>query len=119
MATRSRIRMVLPSGEAKSIYCHWDGYPSHHAPILKGFYNTTEKVRELLQLGAISVLAPLVKPNEGDTHSFENRARNVVVAYHRDRGEELQLGHDDPEEYDYVWDGEKWNLCDGRSLTKL
>lgn len=119
MATRSRIRMVLPTGEAKSIYCHYDGYPSNQAPILKEHYNTTEKVRELLELGAISYLAPRVKPEPGEEHSFEMPADDVVVAYHRDRGEELHTGHDDPEEYDYVWDGEAWYLSDERGKTKL
>lgn len=118
MATRSRIRMVLPTGEAKSIYCHWDGFPSHQAPILKEHYNTTEKVRELMALGAISYLAPKVKPDEGVAHSFDKPAKDVVVAYHRDRGDELQLGHDDGEEYDYLWDGERWYLSDG-GLTEL
>lgn len=108
MATRSRLRMVLPSGEAKAIYCHYDGYPSNQLPILEKYYNTPEKVRELMELGAISYLAPKIKPDEGQSHSFNNPAPDVVVAYHRDRGEPLQTGHDDPEKFDYLFDGTKW-----------
>ena len=110
MATRSRIRMTLPSGKTRSVYCHFDGYPENNGRILKEFYNTTEKVEELLALGALSSLGKKVKPEPGSTHTFNNPQRDVTVAYHRDRGDKLLTGHDDGEEYDYVWDGEKWNL---------
>ena len=72
-----------------------------------------------MELGALSYLAPRVKPNPGETHTFDNPAKDVTVAYHRDRGDELRTGHDDPEEFDYVWDGEKWNLSSKGYLTKL
>lgn len=110
MATRSRIRMVLPSGEAKSIYCHWDGYPSNQMPLLEGYYNNTEKVRELLNLGDISYLAKRVKPEPNEPHSFNNPANDVVVAYHRDRGEELRTDHQNREDFNYIWNGKKWAL---------
>ncbi len=108
MATRSRIRMVLESGESKSVYCHWDGQPSTRMPILTEHYNTDEKVRELLNLGMLSSLGPRVKPGKGEVHSFDNPASDVTVAYHRDRGEVLRTGHSDPEEYDYLWNGKQW-----------
>ena len=116
MATRSRIRMQLPSGKTRSVYCHSDGYPSHNGRILKEFYNTTEKVEELLALGDLSYLSERVKPNPGESHSFANPNYDITCAYHRDRGEELRTGHDSPEEYDYVWNGEKWQLHDGHEL---
>ena len=109
MATRSRIRMVLPSGKTRSVYCHWDGNPENQMPILKNYYNTTEKVEELLALGALSSLGKKVKPEPGRTHTFDNPQKDVTVAYHRDRDEELQTGHNDPEEFDYIWNGEKWS----------
>ena len=55
MSTHARIRMILPFGEkSKAIYVHWDGYPSHIMPILETYYNTPEKVEELLKLGNLS-----------------------------------------------------------------
>jgi len=114
MATRSRIRMVLPSGKTMSSYCHYDGYPSYMLPILKENYNTPEKVTELLELGALSILAPRVKPEPEEVHTFENQVGDITVAYHRDRGEELRKGHNSPEEYDYVFDGTEWKISDGR-----
>lgn len=91
MATRSMIAMEQADGSLLSIYiyCHWDGYTEHHLPILKGYYNTTKKVEALLALGDISILRDNVEPPDGVEHSFDNPAENVVIAYHRDRGDEL------------------------------
>lgn len=55
MATRSFIAIRTPKG-FRGVYCHWDGYPSHHLPILYGHYPTADKVRGLLKPGGISCL---------------------------------------------------------------
>lgn len=82
MATRSLI------GNYRSyIYCHWDGYPSHNGEILKKYYKDPKKVDELISLGDISVLAENVNPDTTKPHNFEERQEDVVIAYHRDRGE--------------------------------
>ena len=109
MSTHSRIRMKLPSGRNGSSYCR-GANPDYAGPILKRNYNTTEKVEELLKLGSLSVLRPRVKPEAGETHTFNDPAVDVTIAYARDRGEKLQMGCDEPGSYDYVWDGEKWYL---------
>jgi hypothetical protein len=112
MATRSRIAIEDQTGTVRSIYCHWDGYPSHHGPILLENYKTQEKVEALIALGSISSLAPEVEIPEGVTHNFENATEGIVVAYHRDRGEDLSVqSHgsvnafvkSDVEEYGYVF----------------
>ena len=110
MSTNSRLRMVLPSGEAKKpIYCHWDGYPSHMLPTLRENYNTIEKVRELLDLGNLSSLGERVKPDPGEEHSFDKPNRNITVAYHRDRGEDLDFW-EDRQSYNYIFNGESWEI---------
>ena len=48
MATRSKIAIEDQDGTVRSIYCHWDGYPSHHGPILLEHYTTQEKVESLI-----------------------------------------------------------------------
>ena len=65
MATRSRIAIENQDGTVLSIYCHWDGYPSHHGPILLENYTTQEKVESLIALGSISSLAPETEIPEG------------------------------------------------------
>lgn len=115
MSTNSRISIHFPNTHKKSIYCHWDGNPEHQLPILNKHYNTIKKASELIALGDISYLAPRVKPNPGEKHTFNEPAKDenghidVTIAYHRDRGEPLSFT-DVPQEYNYVFNGKKWKL---------
>lgn len=84
MSTRSLIGILESDGSVTSIYSHWDGYVSHHGPILRDHYKTEEKVRALVALGDISSL-----DNEiGEKHDFNGDHAGVCNAYGRDRGEE-------------------------------
>lgn len=56
MATRSAIAVETPRGALRAVYCHWDGYPSHHLPILQGRYNSARKAAALIAPGDISCL---------------------------------------------------------------
>ena len=112
MGTRSKIAIEDQDGKVRSIYCHWDGYPSHHGPILLEHYTTQEKVESLIELGAISSLAQETEIPEGVDHSFDNPAKGIVVAYHRDRKEDLAIGShpnveafvkSDVQQYGYVF----------------
>lgn len=87
MATRSRIAIEDENGSVRSIYSHWDGYPSHNGRILSEHYTDREKVKRLIDLGDLSVLAPEIDIPEGADHSFENRIEGITVFYGRDRGE--------------------------------
>lgn len=109
MATRSSISIVserTENGKGKTIYSHWDGYPSHNGRILLEHYQDSKKVKALIELGDISVLAENVEPQEkgvtrqwdsktskyvfveaAKEHSFDTPHDGVVVAYGRDRGE--------------------------------
>jgi hypothetical protein len=98
MATRSRIGIENQDGTVNSIYCHFDGYPSHNGEILKKYYSDREKLQQLLELGDISSL---------------DEELEKVTAYHRDRGEELnparidksldEFRESDYEEYGYIF----------------
>jgi hypothetical protein len=114
MATRSRIGIEHEDGMVESIYCHWDGYPSHNGSILQEHYRDPKKVEELIKLGDISSLALEVES---------------VVAYCRDRGEDYSPGRidssvedyfeSDVEEYGYVFTREgKW-LVNGTDLKNV
>lgn len=74
----------------ESIYTHWDGYPSHHGPLLLGYWDTAEKVRDLIALGDLSIL----NKELGQAHDFDApyddlESRDWCKAYGRDRGEKL------------------------------
>jgi hypothetical protein len=144
MATRSTIS-IKEGDKFKTIYCHWDGYPSNNGKILLEHYQDEEKVKKLISLGDISSLAPLVEPNgetvhkkkdwenggylefPGKPHNFETPHHGVVVAYGRDRGEDnikareytKATGIKEGEEYDYLFADGVWKLRRGGKWIKL
>ena len=69
MSTNSRIGILIPEDRAegdredlsnephiRSIYCHWDGYPSHMGLVLHRSYGTIDLVNELLDKGDASLI---------------------------------------------------------------
>jgi len=84
MSTRSVIGLERPGGSIKCVYCHFDGYPSHHGPILLLAYPTSDKVEALLEHGDISILGNV----PGLVQDFGNPQPEWTLYYGRDRGEE-------------------------------
>ena len=113
MATRSRIAMEQEDGSVLSIYCHSDGYVEYNGHILQTHYQAPEKVKSLISLGDISVLAERVEPTGKHGFDYDDREKGVVVAYGRDRGEEdvdprkdesvAAFFNSDIEEYGYLF----------------
>ncbi len=98
MATRSTIALEFADGTVQAVYCHWDGYLAHNGKILQEHYMDPFKVRDLVELGAISSLAPSISKPEG--HSFDKSIEGYTVFYARDRGEDLHVSKfKDYEEY--------------------
>lgn len=89
MATRSMIAMKVDN-QYRAIYCHYDGYPSHHMPILQQNYLNPDKAKELIDLGSLSVLASEIG-QEQDFNKHDSSKSDWCLAYHRDRGETLQI----------------------------
>jgi hypothetical protein len=91
MATRSFI--ITPTGDSlfRGVYCHWDGYPEGVGATLAEHYTDDEKIDRLVKLGSLSSLGSLVEPAAGQTHTFDSPAEDTTVAYHRDRGEDMNL----------------------------
>lgn len=119
MATRSRIAIRNADGTYTSIYCLWDGYPSHNGQILHDHYNTEAEVRALMALGNLFSLDVKI----GEKHDFEARNPSCCTAYGRDRGapgQEAENSADLDElkkltqecggEWLYVFTGHTW-LC--------
>ena len=128
MGTRSSVTAKTSTGEYKSIYVHWDGYPSGVGQTLLNHYTDQSKIEGLMALGDLSQLSESIEKPEG--HSFKNPASGCCVAYGRDRGEEgveAKAGQTVEEaskwtkdswcEYNYLWDGKKWT-CDGVDLAE-
>lgn len=101
MATRSALALQLPDGSLRAVYCHWDGYPSHHLPILTGHYPTAKAAAALLKPGDISCLrtrslwdhSPTLRDSAGevltDAEGFwrYETDREAQPLYFRERGE--------------------------------
>lgn len=95
------------------IYCHWDGYYEHAGNILLKYYNTKEKVDDLIALGDLSSIGKKLNPTT-DSHSFDNPEPDVCVAYGRDRREKDVSPHHctaidlNAEEYVYLYENDEW-----------
>jgi hypothetical protein len=130
MGTRSRIGRLNTDGSIDSIYCHWDGYPEHHFPILCENYNTPGMVQELLNLRSLSTLGSQI----GVKHDFDgNSAARLdwCRSHWRDRGDDAKVSHDKGfasfkhQDYDYEWaylydmNVGEWVVYSGRSRPRL
>lgn len=102
MSTRSTIAIRRLDGSMTKIYCHWDGYIEYNGIMLQKYYNTPDKIEELLKLGSLSSLG--IRANPIGEHSFDKPEEDTTVAYHRDRGEDLYFCDNSQEEaYNYVF----------------
>lgn len=84
MGTRSTIALEFADGTVGQVYCHWDGYLEHNGKILFQHYSDPFKLRDLIDLGDLSSLAP----NIGTKHDFDARVEGECTFYGRDRGED-------------------------------
>lgn len=126
MATRSTIALLRENGEVIQTYCHWDGYLEHNGRLLTEFFDTPEKVEELLSYGQISSLGEKIgekhpfsaygKPLTLDEQELLERSKTEqwTTFYGRDRGEigvganvysDLGIYESEyqPEEYNYLF----------------
>jgi len=123
MGTRSRIGIQLSDDSILSVYCHWDGYPEFNGKVLRQFYDTKEKVSQLIDGGNISALhtnagwnnetlpqtGPLYYTERGE--SIESNAPELS----KDHGEYLKLSANADEEYSYLFADNEWICYNTRS----
>ena len=125
MATRSTIGIIdNKTGIVTSIYCHWDGYPENNGRILVEHWSDPAKIQQLIELGHLSSLGADI----GEKHDFKDSGPIHCTAYGRDRAEadmepstydSLQEFLDNGEEYNYLWDGVRWNCFKGNDIKAL
>ena len=84
MSTRSIIGIINDDNSVNSVYCHYDGYPLYTGYFLKRFFDTTEKVNNLISGGDISQLAS--KSNwENTKYPMINNKQVLKTLYYIDR----------------------------------
>jgi hypothetical protein len=123
MGTRSTIALEFADGTVQQVYCHWDGYLDHNGKILAKHYSDPFKLRELIDLGDLSSLAPSI----GTQHEFSKAPEGECTFYKRDRSESGceakkfknfvdYVANHQFEEYEYILrniDGNAvWFVCD-------
>lgn len=104
MSTRSRIGIEEETGTIRSVYCHFDGYPSGVGATLLKAYMDPQKVRDLISQGGISSLGEeiggkhvfpadriLSTPSTGLESLQALKAARWTTFYHRDRDEDLLI----------------------------
>lgn len=123
MGTRSRIGIRLADESILSVYCHWDGYPEFNGKVLREFFNTTEKVCDLINGGNMSCLytnagwnnetldytGPLYYTQRGE--SIEDNEPQL----NKNSGEYLKSADDCGEEYAYIFADGEWSCFNVRS----
>ena len=123
MGTRSRIGIQLKDDSILSVYCHYDGYPSFNGRVLREFYNTKEKVSQLINGGNMSCtwtnagwnnetlpeIGPLYYTMRGE--SIEDNAPEL----NKNKSEYLKTADDCGEEYAYLFTSAGWTCYNTRS----
>ena len=121
MATRSTIALEFADGTIGQVYAHWDGYLAHNGKMLQEYYSNPFVLRDLIDLGSISSLAPTIGTKRPFSHydtelllvEFQKQYNDMTSFYGRDRGEtntdatyftdyEHFLVDGQEEEYDYI-----------------
>jgi len=103
------IALEYADGTVGQVYCHWDGYLDHNGKILQEHYSDPFKLRELIDLGDLSSLAPSI----GSQHAFGKAPEGECTFYGRDRNEsgcgakrfkdyEDYVANHQYEEYEYI-----------------
>jgi hypothetical protein len=130
MSTRSTIA-IKQGDKVTAIYCHFDGYKEGVGATLDNYYQDTDKILSLMELGNLSVLSQEI----GEYQDFNNRDARVeewCLAYGRDRGETGQeartfdsvadwmANFNSGEEYYYLYrEGIGWKYSRGETFFQL
>ena len=137
MSTRSFIVRKTADNKYDWAYCHFDGYVAGVGKTLYENYTDTDKIKELLSGGDMSILGARINPTNPENHKFgytknektgeyiNNYEEGVTLYYHRDRGESAESTIHEPEadfatflmdygiDYVYLWDGKEWLVWGG------
>ena len=109
MSTRSVIGILNEDKTVSSVYCHFDGYPEHTGYFLKKFFDTTEKVNNLISNGDISSLVSNQNWKR-EKHPMINNKQVLKTLYYVDRPEAWE--HIKPQKHKGVLEFFQRDCCD-------
>lgn len=117
----------------KAVYCHNGGDRYDLGRTLLNHYARPDQAAALIELGDLSSVGKRLMPMKDEPHSFDNPNFDITVAYHRDRGEPLEItvipvehgimqairdAHIDSE-FCYIYKDGFWTYLAGNSLRRL
>lgn len=89
MSTHAAVIVKIRDDKFKGIYSHSDGYGL--LPFLKKMCPTKDKAEALVELGACSQIWGCERFAPIGEHSYDSPEEGTVIAYHRDRKEDLDI----------------------------
>ena len=116
MSTRSRIAVLQNDGSVKSIYCHWDGYPSHNGKMLMQHYNSKSLADALVAMGDMSSLDVNI---EKSTFYTRDRGEKTPGVNYSNAFEFFEDLGSDWEEYTYLFKNGEWVCFVGENHSPL
>jgi len=105
MSTHSMIGRWNSDGTVDAIYCHFDGYPKHHSPILAQHYATEAQVNALIALGDLEVLA-----HEGFRRLLDELDGWKPARHYTSRAAFVRSTLKGPAAYLYLWRNGRWSV---------
>ena len=111
---------IVENGKVRTIYNHWDGYPSNLGAMLFENYNHIPKIKSLINNGGASYIDKRVEPSKNSGHNFNDPEKEVCVFYHRVRGDDLEVYEHDTvvkmlneigQSHNYIFQDGKWYYC--------
>lgn len=119
MSMRSYIAKRVGEDQYLTIFCHYNGYPDDNGEILVKYYNTPDRLDQLLALGDLHSLGKRIAPDPNYPHNSTHPQKGVTIAYQRDEGmtncgavimslDELNDWLSDGVEYSFVYDQGNW-----------
>ena len=106
MSTSARIAKREDDGTVRSVYCHFDGYPSYAGKLLRHHYTDPEIVDIVMNFGNFSALEQHVSDI-----SFYITAPSPMderAMRHASTGDFLEYGSKSASEYLYLFDQGRW-----------
>tara|TARA_R100000734_G_C3282915_1_gene76157 strand:+ start:296 stop:850 length:555 start_codon:yes stop_codon:yes gene_type:complete len=118
MSTRSNVAVIDPAtNKLKVIYVHSDGYPEGVGVCLHKFYNTYDKVNELVNLGSASYLADTLDEcffygrDRNEEDNGPQKFRDEWMYFNSMRGDFMI-------EYIYIFKDNEWYISECKSVKK-
>jgi len=106
MSTSARIAKREDDGTVRSVYCHFDGYPSYVGKLLRHHYTDSEIVDIMMNFGNFRALAEHV--SDISFYITESSPMDERAMRHASTGDFLEYGSKSASEYLYLFDQNRW-----------